>query len=326
MTADRESKGEKIMNKKTRSKILAMALSMALLFQAVNPMGLNALVNDEIQEQNTETIQEDGSAVDDEAASAVENSSSEESSSSSSSEGNPVNTEEFSSEEEPDTGESEEIVESSEITEESSSNVETVTEEVSEEVETESETETETEAETEAEDEMKVKALTLDGTEEPDKEGFANAILEGLKNKAESITDLEKYKVPYDMGLTICTQLINDNPDLYYIMPRIILVDGQYVEIVTPYYFTNTNDEKYQKGKQDALSTITDDMSDVQKMLVLHDWIITHTDYDHEAANNNTLNETHSAYGVFANGSAVCQGFALAYKSLLDELNIIFSL
>ncbi|MBQ2117230.1 MAG: InlB B-repeat-containing protein, partial [Lachnospiraceae bacterium] len=47
-----------------------------------------------------------------------------------------------------------------------------------------------------------------------------------------------------------------------------------------------------------------------------------HTDYDHNTADNDLSNASHSAYGVFANGLAVCEGICLAYKSLLDEINI----
>ena len=317
MTADRESKGEKIMNKKTKAKHIAMMLCVALLFQVINPVGTDALINDEqVQEQSTEEVQEESGAVENEAATSEESSSLEETKSV---EESMATEESSSSEESADSGET---VENSSVTEENSSDMEGVTEETSEAIETESETETETEAETKTKTKEK-KVLDVGVGEESNIEGFVNAITEGLRNKAEKIENLEQYKISREDGLIIYNQIINENPDLYYVTPRVFLVDGQYVEIITPYYYSDVNDdEKYQKGKRDALSTVTDDMSDVQKMLVLHDWIITHTDYNHDAANNNTLNETHSAYGVLANSSAVCQGMALAYKTLLDELNI----
>ena len=323
MTADRENKGEKIMDRKQKAKYIAMALCVALLFQAVNPVGLSAIVNDkQVQEQGTE----ESSAVENEAVTteegsyseetkaAEENSSSDETKSaeeSSSVEGSSV--EDSLSNESSVSEESSEVIESSSMTEESSAVGESSTEEISE-VETESETEEESE----------ILELGADEAGEPDIEGFVEAVVQGFKNRDAIIENLEQYNIPNATAEEMYYGIINDNPDLYYVMPYSFYGPGDPIKsIYADYYDDTTDDDKYWQGRQDALSTVTSDMTDIQKAIVLHDWIVTHTDYDYDAYEKHLSNSAHSAYGVFVKGSAVCQGMALAYKSLLDELEII---
>lgn len=68
---------------------------------------------------------------------------------------------------------------------------------------------------------------------------------------------------------------------------------------------------------------ITEDMSDYEKEKTLHDYIVNTTRYDNENFENNTTPiESHTAYGVFVNKVAVCEGYATAMKKLLDEVSI----
>ncbi len=61
---------------------------------------------------------------------------------------------------------------------------------------------------------------------------------------------------------------------------------------------------------------ITDDMSDYDKALILHDYLITFADYD-------TGSEyKHTAEGVLLHGGGVCQSYTLAYQMLLNAAGI----
>ena len=68
---------------------------------------------------------------------------------------------------------------------------------------------------------------------------------------------------------------------------------------------------------------ITDNMSTKDKLLAIHDYIINNTKYDTEK-NNNGSSKYHSntAYGVFLEGYATCNGYADAYALALDRLGI----
>lgn len=73
--------------------------------------------------------------------------------------------------------------------------------------------------------------------------------------------------------------------------------------------------KEVQAAKTEILKNATG--SNYDKMLYIHDWIVDNTKYD-------TLNSSNTSniYGCLVNNSAICEGYARAYKYLLDELNI----
>lgn len=73
-----------------------------------------------------------------------------------------------------------------------------------------------------------------------------------------------------------------------------------------------------------ALADIEEGMTDVEKALVLHDYLVREVDYNLDVANGKEA-PTHNVYtleGVFKDRDAVCQGYALAYSFLLNEVDI----
>lgn len=90
------------------------------------------------------------------------------------------------------------------------------------------------------------------------------------------------------------------------------------------------NDELYNKFDimskkvQEIVNKATrPEMSDLEKELALHDYIITHTRYDEENLKKDTLpDESHTPYGVLVNGIAVCDGYARTLQILLNEVGI----
>ena len=99
--------------------------------------------------------------------------------------------------------------------------------------------------------------------------------------------------------------------------------------------------EEMSRGIANAMSWIPADGSDLEKVKAAHDWICTHVtyydgEYNQVASNTGELEPvaygvmedyydvfyTHCAYGAFANRSCVCQGFAHAFKLLMDKLGV----
>lgn len=67
----------------------------------------------------------------------------------------------------------------------------------------------------------------------------------------------------------------------------------------------------------------TEDMSDAEKVKAIHDYIILNCAYDYENYLNGTLpDESYSPKGVLLNQTAVCEGYAKAFKAFMDELKI----
>jgi hypothetical protein len=68
---------------------------------------------------------------------------------------------------------------------------------------------------------------------------------------------------------------------------------------------------------------INPDMSDYEKELAIHNYIIKNTNYDMEyLRSGNVSPESYSAYGVLVLGTGVCEGYSEAMKLIMDRLNI----
>lgn len=76
-----------------------------------------------------------------------------------------------------------------------------------------------------------------------------------------------------------------------------------------------------QKVDQIINSLIKNDMTDQEKIKVIHDYIINNTVYDKVSTNNNT-NTSHTAYGVLISGKGICGGYSDAMAIFLNRLKL----
>lgn len=60
------------------------------------------------------------------------------------------------------------------------------------------------------------------------------------------------------------------------------------------------------------------DMTELQKALALHDWLVINCQYDVTVSRP----YAHTAYGVIVEGYAVCDGYAKAYNDLLSRVGV----
>ncbi len=79
--------------------------------------------------------------------------------------------------------------------------------------------------------------------------------------------------------------------------------------------------EELQAAEDAILQEISPDLSDYDKILQIHDYLITHTVYDESAAHSGK-GLWSTAYGCLIEGKAVCQGYAQAFQILLNRLGI----
>lgn len=83
------------------------------------------------------------------------------------------------------------------------------------------------------------------------------------------------------------------------------------------------NAAEAEKVIQEALSYVKPEMSDLEKVLVLHDWLSAHCDYDYLNFLKDTIPTTsHRVDGVFTTGKAICAGYAAAYSVLMQRIGI----
>ena len=139
--------------------------------------------------------------------------------------------------------------------------------------------------------------------------------------------DMLKYNIPVSKLKAFLSGVVNDHPDLYYVRSGCsYLPSGDIVDIIYPMYVDNIDDlddAVFQAGLHDALSVVKPGMTQLEKAVVLHDYLAVNCEYDKARLDDKTLPQTsYSAYGVLADGTAVCQGYALAYKLLLNKVGI----
>lgn len=95
---------------------------------------------------------------------------------------------------------------------------------------------------------------------------------------------------------------------------------------------------RYTNNKEEYVTKLNDKVDEIAtkalkkktkygQIKYAHDYIVNHTDYDYEAAdnNNNTITNletdlANTAYGSLVNGKAVCGGYAKAFSMVLHRM------
>jgi hypothetical protein len=163
-------------------------------------------------------------------------------------------------------------------------------------------------------------------------------LLAGMQGKQTSI-DIRDLQIPCDdagqeMVRSVFSSVVNDNPELFYVLAPyggyatyVDSLQGYYWVTVAPTYDDYYTEERMQALEErvnTALAQVSDDMTDLEKMLVLHDYLVLHCAYDWEVATKGTTSNerVYNAYGALVDGDAVCQGYAEAYMLLLRKVEI----
>lgn len=121
---------------------------------------------------------------------------------------------------------------------------------------------------------------------------------------------------------TMMSDVINDHPELFYVSTNFDTESqmGRIVKIKPKYSMTSSEIAQakiiFDNGVQKALSIVDSSMDDLQKALVVHDYICDNSYY------NENGHVSHSAYGFFKDGRVVCAGYTLAYSYLMNKLGV----
>ena len=73
---------------------------------------------------------------------------------------------------------------------------------------------------------------------------------------------------------------------------------------------------------QQIIVSLDKNLSDYEKILQIHDYLVTHTEYDSDSALLSEKGIWSTAYGCLINGKSVCQGYAQAFQMLMNALEI----
>lgn len=137
----------------------------------------------------------------------------------------------------------------------------------------------------------------------------------------EEYFDIEEFEI-HDIGVVdrIFNELIAEHPDILYSEPYC----SQYwtstwngVTTITHLYFvyeiTVEEASMLQNACERAYLGLNDSMSDEQKLIYLHDYLVTHCQYD-------TSYTYYDAFSAMVRHTAVCQGYAAAFEIMTRVL------
>ena len=143
----------------------------------------------------------------------------------------------------------------------------------------------------------------------------------------DSELDLSKYSMDADKVFALRDKVMYDYPEIFYLdySESRYWSNGR-----LEFGYTDTKENIREKRNQldskveDILSDlIKPGMTEFQKEIAIHDYIVLNTRYDEDNYNNNTIpKESYTSYGTLMNGVAVCQGYAETFKMLLRKVGI----
>ncbi len=169
----------------------------------------------------------------------------------------------------------------------------------------------------------------------PEKQKIFLQIYNAIKAKAPSVDiHVDKRALSSKELYSIARDVYNDTPSFYYFDPKLI----QWYEmsfgyrLLLKYMYSNENIARYDALIKKQIEDfkryhIRPYMSDYEKEIAIHDYLVRNVSYDHEAAQkNNTdgrmIDEAYNVLGVFIKKRAVCWGIACAFKLLCNACEL----
>ena len=177
--------------------------------------------------------------------------------------------------------------------------------------------------------------LTAVDSEVRDPEEFYSALYDAILNVKEKVkirvVDYDETAYSVDEAFH---RVLRENPGLGFVSacnatvsqaagkaPAIMELELTYSYL--PEKVTEMRGEADSAANEITDSVISPLMSDYEKVLALHDYLIENSRYDVENADSDTVPaEEHEAYGVLVNGIGVCDSYAKAFKLLLDKAGV----
>lgn len=158
-----------------------------------------------------------------------------------------------------------------------------------------------------------------------------NYVYQQMLQRVEYIDlyEAEYYSLTEDRVAYWLGTFLNEHPDLYYVQKECQYVaddtSGGTFRTVKALIITYSDDtyqeidyDTFREKTNEALSYITDGMSELEKVVVLHDWLAVNCCYGRRTDDN----LYYTAYGPLVNGVAVCNGYTLAFRHLLNTAGI----
>lgn len=162
-------------------------------------------------------------------------------------------------------------------------------------------------------------------------EEFKNLLKDSLSVHQEQVAlqiNTRDYK---QYNLNIINEILDENPNLCYgyrgasgsysIYGNTVTMNIKINYARSSSQLNTQKQEADRKADEIIRKVIKPGMSDFDKELALHDYIVNNSIYDSANMNNN-VPEDHNAYGVLVKGVGVCESYAKAMSLLLNKVGV----
>ena len=142
---------------------------------------------------------------------------------------------------------------------------------------------------------------------------------DGTTNAIE--VDITDYAIKTSGAEALLSSFVNLYPQFFFLSG-----EGAYTSVGTKIgvigmsidgskSYTTRDVTAFKNAAADVLADVEQSWTDAQKVCYVHDYIVTHVQYD------NSLTK-HNAHDALIGGTAVCQGYALLFQYMMNELGI----
>lgn len=153
-----------------------------------------------------------------------------------------------------------------------------------------------------------------------------NMIKEMIENYDTSIVDISDYNVSTDELWILYGTVVYNEPSLFQVSNTNLYVDYETEDHVTLLRLDFRFSEKMTASMQKEIDSFTDTLmegiqqewSDAEKVLYVHDYITSRSDY----YEGKSLLKGRNIYDTFINGTSVCVGYSLGFQYIMDKLGI----
>ena len=175
----------------------------------------------------------------------------------------------------------------------------------------------------------KDEASSFENTEMTESGG--NVATENVSNETVNKSDTENKPNAENKPQNTKPESTNNsssNSDNYKIFSNYETLGSRYDKYKNAYKTGNTSglsteEATFYKNLKECLDQANSKSTRIDKEKAVHDWIILHCEYDEENYYNNTIPwASFNPEGVFIEGTAVCNGYALAFQLCMEILGI----
>lgn len=148
-------------------------------------------------------------------------------------------------------------------------------------------------------------------------DGAAETVISAIRNR-QSEVDITSYSIPTSNISALTKRIYNTSGDLFYFNKySYYSSDNKVTRLLLTYKtdYSNADIQSFYDKVDEVLGQLDSSWSDIEKILYIHDYLVTNINYDFSYSKSNS-------YNALMEHSSVCQGYALIFDYFMERLNI----